>query len=142
MILLYWEIKLRKKERKKMKINSSVVVVYVLFTLIPISYCIYLDAEIKNALQDYESLQSKAFVLNDKAAQYEEESANYNTGYHDGYEQSKNEEKLQKWQSSILTKGYENGMIKCYYVSKNGKQIEFPLKEWLHVEFQLNKWIP
>lgn len=142
MILLYWEIKLRKKERKKMKINSSVVVVYVLFTLIPISYCIYLDAEIKNALQDYESLQSKAFVLNDKAAQYEEESANYNTGYHDGYEQSKNEEKLQKWQSSILTKGYENGIIKCYYVSKNGKQIEFPLKEWLHVEFQLNKWIP
>jgi len=129
-----------------MKINSSVIVIYVLFTLIPISYCIYLDAEIKNALQDYESLQSKAFVLNDKAAQYEEESANYNTGYHDGYhdgyEQSKNEEKLQKWQSSILTKGYENGIIKCYYVSKNGKQIEFPLKEWLHVEFQLNKWIP
>lgn len=142
MMLLYWEIKLRKKERKKMKINSSIIVIYVLFTLIPISYCIYLDAEIKNALQDYKSLQSKAFVLDDKAAQYEEESANYNTGYHDGYEQAKNEEKLQKWQSSILTKGYENGIIKCYYVSKNGKQIEFPLKEWLHVEFQLNKWIP
>ena len=129
-----------------MKINSSVIVIYVLFTLIPISYCIYLDAEIKNALQDYESLQSKAFVLNDKAAQYEEESANYNTGYHDGYhdgyEQSKNEERLQKWQLSILKQGYENGIIKCYYVSQDGSQIEFPLKDWLHVEFQLNKWIP
>lgn len=118
-----------------MKINFSVIVIYVLLTIIPISHCIYLD-------KDYRSLQSKAFVLEDKITQHEEDNENYNDGYNDGYNQAKNEERLQKWQLSILKQGYENGIIKCYYVSQDGSQIEFPLKDWLHVEFQLNKWIP
>jgi hypothetical protein len=123
-----------------MKINSPVIVIYILLTLIPISYCMYLDAEIRNALEDYRVLQSKAFVLEDKADY--EESTNYNTGFNDGYDSAKNEEKLIDWQSSILTKGYESGVIKCYYVSSEGKQIEFPLTKWVNVEFPLNKWIP
>jgi len=45
--------------------------------LVPISYCIYLDAEIKNSIEDYRYLNSKAFVLENKI-QYEE-SINYNT---------------------------------------------------------------
>ena len=113
---------------------------YILLTLIPISYCIYLDAEMKNTIEDYKSLQSKAFVLEDKIDY--EEGMNYNAGFNDGYESAKNEEKLIEWQSSILTKGYESGIIKCYYVSNDGKQIEFPLTKWVNVDFPLNKWIP
>lgn len=123
-----------------MKISSSIIAVYVLFTLIPISYCIYLDAEIKNTTEEYKWLQSKSYVPEDKVLY--EESANYRYGFEDGYESAKNEEKLTNWQSSILTKGYENGIIKCYYVASDGKQIEFPLTKWINVEFPLNKWIP
>jgi len=100
--------------------------------LVPISYCIYLDAEIKNSIEDYRYLNSKAFVLENKI-QYEE-SINYNTGFSDGYDTAKNEHKLIDWQSSILTKGHERGIIKCYYVSDEGKQIEFPLSKWIKVE--------
>jgi len=124
----------------KMKLNSPVIAIYILFTLIPVSYCMYLDAEMKNRIQDYEYLQSKAFVLEDKANY--EGLTNYNTGFSDGYESAKTQEKLIGWQSSILTKGYESGVIKCYYVSSDGKQIEFPLTKWMNVEFPLNKWIP
>jgi hypothetical protein len=123
-----------------MKINSPVIAIYILFTLIPVSYCMYLNAEIKNSIEDYRSLQSKAFVLEDKADY--EGLKNYNTGFSDGYETAKKENKLIDWQSSILTKGYESGIIKCYYVSNEGKQIEFPLKKWVNVEFPLNKWMP
>ena len=123
-----------------MKINSPVIAIYILLTLVPISYCMYLNAEIKNAIEDYRSLQGKAFVLEDKADY--EGLTNYNTGFSDGYESAKNQEKLIDWQSSILTKGYESGVIKCYYVSNEGKQIEFPLTKWMNVEFPLNKWIP
>lgn len=123
-----------------MKINSPVIAIYILLILVPISYCMYLNAEIKNAIEDYRSLQGKAFVLEDKADY--EGLTNYNTGFSDGYESSKNEEKLINWQSSILTKGYESGVIKCYYVSNEGKQIEFPLTKWVNVEFPLNKWVP
>ena len=124
----------------KMKLNSPVIAIYILLALIPVSYCMYLDAEMKNRIQDYEYLQSKAFVLEDKANY--EGLTNYNTGFSDGYESAKNQEKLIGWQSSILTKGYESGVIKCYYVSSDGKQIEFPLTKWMNVEFPLNKWIP
>jgi len=137
MMVLDWARKSRKKE---MKINSLVTVIYILFTLVPISYCIYLDAEMKKAIEDYKSLQGKAFVLEDKIDY--EESTNYNAGFSDGYKSAKNEEKLIDWQTSILTKGYESGMIKCYYVADDGKQIEFPLTKWVNVEFPLNKWIP
>ena len=123
-----------------MKINSPVIAIYILFTLIPISYCMYLDAEMRNAIEDYRSLQSKAFVLEDKADY--EGLTNYSTGFSDGYESAKNEDKLIDWQSSILTKGYKSGIIKCYYVSNEGKQIEFPLTKWVNDEFPLNKWIP
>jgi len=123
-----------------MKLNSPVIAIYILLALIPVSYCMYLDAEMKNKIQDYEYLQSKAFVLEDKANY--EGLTNYNTGFSDGYESAKNQEKLIGWQSSILTKGYESGVIKCYYVSSDGKQIEFPLTKWVNVEFPLNKWIP
>ena len=123
-----------------MKVNSPIFTMYILLTLIPISYCIYLDAEMKNTIEDYKSLQSKAFVLEDKIDY--EEGMNYNAGFNDGYESAKNEEKLIEWQSSILTKGYESGIIKCYYVSNDGKQIEFPLTKWVNVDFPLNKWIP
>ena len=110
-----------------MKINYSIIAAYFFFTLIPISYCIYLNAEIKNSLEEYKSLNNKDYVFDDSVLN--EESA-------------KNEEKLTNWQSSILTKGYENGIIKCYYVSSDGKQIEFPLTKWINVEFPLNKWMP
>ena len=123
-----------------MKINSPVIAIYILLTLVPISYCMYLNAEIKNAIEDYRSLQGKAFVLEDKADY--EGLTNYNTGFSDGYESAKTQEKLIGWQSSILTKGYESGVIKCYYVSSEGKQIEFPLTKWVNVEFPLNKWMP
>jgi hypothetical protein len=123
-----------------MKLNSPVIAIYILLALIPISYCIYLDTEMRNRIQDYEYLQSKAFVLEDKVNY--EGLTNYNTGFSDGYESAKNQEKLISWQSSILTKGYESGVIKCYYVSSDGKQIEFPLTKWVNVEFPLNKWIP
>ena len=123
-----------------MKINSPVIAIYILLTLIPVSYCMYLNAEIKNSIEDYRSLQSKAFVLEDNADY--EGLKNYNTGFSDGYETAKNENKLIDWQSSILTKGYESGIIKCYYVSNEGKQIEFPLTKWVNVEFPLNKWMP
>ena len=122
-----------------MKINSPVIVIYILLTLVPISYCMYLNAEMRNAIEDYRSLQGKAFVLEDKADY--EGLTNYNTGFSDGYESAKNEDKLIDWQSSILTKGYKSGIIKCYYVSNEGKQIEFPLTKWVNVEFPLNKWI-
>ena len=123
-----------------MKINSPVIAIYILLALIPVSYCMYLDTEMKNKIQDYEYLQSKAFVLEDKANY--EELTNYNTGFSDGYESAKTQEKLIGWQASILTKGYESGVIKCYYVSSDGKQIEFPLTKWVNVEFPLNKWMP
>lgn len=123
-----------------MKINYSVIAIFVLFALIPISYCIYLDFEIKNTIDEYKSLHGKACVLEDKVLH--EESMNYRYGFEDGYESAKNEDKIINWQSSILTKGYENGIIKCYYVSSDGKQIEFPLTKWINVEFPLNKWIP
>jgi len=138
MMLLNWARKSRKKE--KMKINSTVVAIYILLILVPISYCIYLDAEIKNKIEDYRFLQSKACVLDDKLSY--EENINYNDGFSDGYESAKNEAKVLDWQASILTKGYENGVIKCYYVSNEGKQIEFPLTKWVNVEFPLNKWMP
>ena len=137
MMLLNWARKSRKKE---MKLNSPAIAIYILLALIPVSYCMYLDAEMKNRIQDYEYLQSKAFVLEDKANY--EGLTNYNTGFSDGYESAKNQEKLIDWQSSILTKGYESGVIKCYYISSDGKQIEFPLTKWVNVEFPLNKWIP
>ena len=113
---------------------------YILLILVPISYCIFLNAEMKTAMEDYKSLQGKAFVLEDKVDY--EGLTNYNTGFSDGYESAKNEEKLIDWQSSILTKGYKSGVIKCYYVSNDGRQIEFPLTKWVNVEFPLNKWIP
>lgn len=123
-----------------MKINSPVIAMYILLILVPISYCIFLNAEMKTAMEDYKSLQGKAFVLEDKVDY--EGLTNYNTGFSDGYESAKNEEKLIDWQSSILTKGYKSGVIKCYYVSNDGRQIEFPLTKWMNVEFPLNKWIP
>lgn len=123
-----------------MKISSPVVAIYILLTLVPISYCIYLDAEMKNAIVDYNSLQGKAFVLEDKVNY--EKIINYNTGFSDGYDSAKNETRLVEWQSSILTKGFEGGIIKCYYVSGDGTQTEFPLSRWMSVEFPLNKWIP
>ena len=123
-----------------MKISSPVIAMYILLILVPISYCIFLNAEMKTAMEDYKSLQGKAFVLEDKVDY--EGLTNYNTGFSDGYESAKNEEKLIDWQSSILTKGYKSGVIKCYYVSNDGKQIEFPLTKWVNVEFPLNKWIP
>ena len=123
-----------------MKINSPVIAMYILLILVPISYCIFLNAEMKTAIEDYKSLQGKAFVLEDKVDY--EGLTNYNTGFSDGYESAKNEEKLIDWQSSILTKGYKSGVIKCYYVSNDGRQIEFPLTKWMNVEFPLNKWIP
>lgn len=123
-----------------MKINSPVIAIYILFTLVPVSYCIYLDAEIKNSIEEYKCLHSKAVILEDKANY--EGLTNYNTGFSDGYESAKTQEKLIDWQSSILTKGYESGIIKCYYVSSDGKQIEFPLTKWMNVEFPLNKWMP
>ena len=127
-----------------MKINITVISTYIFLTLIPVSYCIYLNQQTKNNLEEYKQLQSKAYVLEDKVLY--EESANYKYGFDDGYESgmaaAKNEEKISNWQTSILTKGYENGFIKCYYVDNNGKHIEFPLKSWLNVEFPLNKWIP
>ena len=138
MMLLNWARKSRKKE--KMKINSPVIAIYILLILVPISYCIFLNAEMKTAMEDYKSLQGKAFVLEDKVDY--EGLTNYNTGFSDGYESAKNEEKLIDWQSSILTKGYKSGVIKCYYVSNDGRQIEFPLTKWVNVEFPLNKWIP
>jgi len=138
MMLLNWARKSRKKEN--MKINSTVIAIYILLILVPISYCIYLNAEMKNAMEDYKYMHSKAFVLEDKANY--EELTNYNTGFSDGYESAKTQEKLIGWQSSILTKGYESGVIKCYYVSSDGKQIEFPLTKWVNVEFPLNKWMP
>ena len=137
-MLLNWARKSRKKE--KMKINSPVIAIYILLILVPISYCIFLNAEMKTAMEDYKSLQGKAFVLEDKVDY--EGLTNYNTGFSDGYESAKNEEKLIDWQSSILTKGYKSGVIKCYYVSNDGRQIEFPLTKWVNVEFPLNKWIP
>lgn len=123
-----------------MKINSPVISMYILLILVPISYCIYLDTEMRNALEDYRFLQGKAFVLEDKANY--EGLTNYNTGFSDGYESAKAQDKLIDWQSSILTKGYESGVIKCYYVSYDGKHIEFPLTKWVNVEFPLNKWMP
>ena len=66
-----------------MKINSPVIVIYILLTLVPISYCMYLNAEMRNAIEDYRSLQSKAFVLEDKADY--EGLTNYSTGFSDGY---------------------------------------------------------
>ena len=138
MMLLNWARKSRKKE--KMKINSPLIAIYILLILVPISYCIFLNAEMKTAMEDYKSLQGKAFVLEDKVDY--EGLTNYNTGFSDGYESAKNEEKLIDWQSSILTKGYKSGVIKCYYVSNDGRQIEFPLTKWVNVEFPLNKWIP
>ena len=123
-----------------MKISSPVIAMYILLILVPISYCIFLNAEMKTAMEDYKSLQGKAFVLEDKVDY--EGLTNYNTGFSDGYESAKNEEKLIDWQSSILTKGYKSGVIKCYYVSNDGRQIEFPLTKWVNVEFPLNKWIP
>lgn len=123
-----------------MKINYSIIAAYFFLTLIPISYCIYLNSEIKNSLEEYKSLNNKDYVFDDRVLN--EESANYRYGFEDGYESAKNEEKLTNWQSSILTKGYENGIIKCYYVSSDGKQIEFPLTKWINVEFPLNKWMP
>ena len=123
-----------------MKINSPLIAIYILLILVPISYCIFLNAEMKTAMEDYKSLQGKAFVLEDKVDY--EGLTNYNTGFSDGYESAKNEEKLIDWQSSILTKGYKSGVIKCYYVSNDGRQIEFPLTKWVNVEFPLNKWIP
>ena len=137
-MLLNWARKSRKKE--KMKINSPLIAIYILLILVPISYCIFLNAEMKTAMEDYKSLQGKAFVLEDKVDY--EGLTNYNTGFSDGYESAKNEEKLIDWQSSILTKGYKSGVIKCYYVSNDGRQIEFPLTKWVNVEFPLNKWIP
>lgn len=123
-----------------MRTNSSVIAIYILLILVPISYCIYLDAEIKKKIEDYKFLQGKACVLDDKLLY--EENINYNDGFSDGYESAKTQEKLIGWQSSILTKGYESGVIKCYYVSSDGKQIEFPLTKWMNVEFPLNKWMP
>lgn len=122
-----------------MKINYYALVIYALFALVPFSYCIYLNAEIKNTIEEYKILNNKSYV-EDKVLY--EEIANYRYGFEDGYESAKNEEKLTNWQSSILTKGYENGIIKCYYVSSDGKQIEFPLTKWINVEFPLNKWMP
>lgn len=121
-----------------MKINhcllfSSIILILAL-------YCIYLINELKRTNAYYEELESKAYALEDKVLY--EESMNYKYGFDDGYESAKNEEKLTNWQASILTKGYENGIIKCYYVSSDGKQIEFPLTRWINVEFPLNKWIP
>lgn len=133
-----------------MKINSSVIAIYIFLTLFPISYCIYLDAEMKNKIEDFKYMHGKAVVLEEKADY--EELINYNTGFSDGYESAKNEAKLLDWQVSILTKGYEIGVIKCYYVSSEGEQIEFPLRKstnvefpldkWINVEFPLDKWIP
>ena len=37
-----------------MKLNSPVIAIYILLALIPVSYCMYLDAEMKNKIQDYE----------------------------------------------------------------------------------------
>ena len=135
---LDWARKSKKKE--KMRINSPVIAIYILFTLVPVSYCIYLDAEIKNSIEEYKRLHSKAVILEDKADY--EGFTNYNTGFSDGRESAKNEEKLISWQSSILTKGHESGIIKCYYVSSEGKQIEFPLSRWMKAEFPLNNWMP
>lgn len=123
-----------------MKITQSTIAICILITLMPITYCIYLDACLKQTLEQCEYLKGKAFVLEDKADY--EENTNYNDGFSDGYESAKNEFKLIEWQSSILTKGFEEGYIKCYYVSENGKHIEFPLKKWISVEFPLNKWVP
>lgn len=123
-----------------MKTNSTLAVMCTLVTLVPVSYCIYMHAEIKNALAEYKSLHGKACVLEDKASY--EENMNYNDGFSDGYESAKNEQRLVDWQSSILTKGYESGFIKCYYVTSDGRQIEFPLNKWIGAEFQLNKWMP
>ena len=73
-----------------MKINSTVIAIYILLILVPISYCIYLNAEMKNAMEDYKYMHSKAFVLEDKANY--EELTNYNTGFSDGYESAKTQE--------------------------------------------------
>lgn len=123
-----------------MKINSSVFAVYLFFFLIPVSYCIYLEIEIKNTINEYKSFNSKELFPEDRVLY--EESTNYKYGFEDGYESAKNEEKITNWQASILTKGYESGMIKCYYVASDGKHIEFPLKKWIHTDFPLNKWMP
>lgn len=131
---------LSQSRKKKMKVNCPSTAIFILFALIPVSYCIYLNAEFKNIIEEYKSLNGKAYVLEDKVLY--EESMNYKYGFEDGYESAKNEEKLTNWQTSILTKGYENGIIKCYYVSSDGKHIEFPLTKWINVEFPLNKWMP
>lgn len=121
-----------------MKVNHYLLFSFII--LILAIYCIYLINELKRTNSYYEELESKAYALEDKALY--EESMNYKYGFDDGYESAKNEEKLTNWQASILTKGYENGIIKCYYVSSDGKQIEFPLTKWINIEFPLNKWIP
>lgn len=127
-----------------MKITSSIIATCIIVILIPISYCFYLDARLKQTMEQCEYLKRISFVLDNKLVY--EERANYNNGYNNGfnngYDSANNEAKIKEWQSSIITKGFESGIIKCYYVSENGKHIEFPLKKWISVEFPLNKWVP
>lgn len=127
-----------------MKIKSSIIATCIIVVFILISYCIYLDAHLRHAMEQSEHFKSMAFVLDGKFIY--EQSTNYEDGYNEGfgngYDSAKNEAKIKEWQSSIITKGFETGIIKCYYVSENGKHIEFPLKKWISVEFPLNKWVP
>ena len=123
-----------------MKTTHLTIAICILIVLMPISYCVHLDASLRQALDQCDQLRSKAFVLEDKS-EYEE-STNYNDGFSDGYESAKNEMRLMEWQSSILIKGFQQGHIKCYYVSDDGKYTELPLNKWIGVEFPLNKWLP